>query len=81
MILGGRGAAARPGRAAARPYQASRGEFQIRLAGDDVVGKLDDGLVFGFVADLRSAEDDFDFGPDAHLMAAMTSVVSATFQM
>ena len=30
-----------------------------------MVGELNDGLVFGFVADLRSAEDDFDVRPDA----------------
>ena len=40
-------------------------KFQIRLAGDDVVGELDDFLPFGFVADLRAAEDDFDFRADA----------------
>ena len=33
--------------------------------GADVVGEMDDGLVFGFVADLRAAEDDFDVRPDA----------------
>ena len=30
-----------------------------------MVGELDDGLVFGFVADFRAAEDDFDVRPDA----------------
>jgi hypothetical protein len=30
-----------------------------------VVGELNDGLVFSFVADLRTAEDDFDIGLDA----------------
>ena len=30
-----------------------------------MVGELNDGLRLGFVADLRSAEDDFDFRPDA----------------
>jgi hypothetical protein len=29
-----------------------------------VVGKADDPLLFGFVTDLRSAEDDFDVRPD-----------------
>ncbi len=30
-----------------------------------MVSELDNGLVFGFVADFRAAEDDFDVGPDA----------------
>ena len=30
-----------------------------------MVGKLDDLLLLRFVADFRSAEDDFDFRPDA----------------
>ena len=30
-----------------------------------MVGQLDNWLVFSFVADLRSAEDDFDVRPDA----------------
>ena len=30
-----------------------------------MVGQLNDGLVFGFIADLRSAKNDFDVGPDA----------------
>jgi hypothetical protein len=30
-----------------------------------VVGELNDGLVFGLVADFRAAEDDFDVGSDA----------------
>ena len=30
-----------------------------------MVGELDNFLVFRFVADLRPAEDDFDFRPDA----------------
>ena len=29
-----------------------------------MIGELDDGLFFGFMADLRAAEDDFDVGPD-----------------
>src|SRR5208337_5381074 len=40
-------------------------EFQISFAGDDVVGGLNDGLIVGFVTDLRSAQDDFDVRPDA----------------
>ena len=38
------------------------GEGQVGFAGDDMVGELDDGLGFGFEADLRSAEDDLDIG-------------------
>ncbi len=30
-----------------------------------MVGQLNDGLTLGFIADLRSAEDDFDVRPDA----------------
>ena len=40
--------------------RADLGELQVRLAGDDVVGQLHDGLGLGFVADLRPAEDDRD---------------------
>ncbi len=39
------------------------GKFQICLAGDDVIGELDDGLTFRFVTDFRAAEDNFGFGP------------------
>ncbi len=41
------------------------GEFQVRFAGDDMVGQLDDVLLLGLVTDFRAAEDDFDVGPDA----------------
>ena len=40
------------------------GKFQIRLAGDDVVGQFDYFLTFGFVADFGAAENDFYFRPD-----------------
>src|ERR1017187_1970209 len=30
-----------------------------------MVGQLNDGLVFGFITDLRSAKNDFDVRPDA----------------
>ena len=43
---------------AAQQLPADFGEFQIRLAGDDVIGQRDDGLRLPFVTHLRPAEDD-----------------------
>ena len=41
------------------------GKFQIRFAGDDVVGELYDFLAFSFVADFGAAENDFYFRADS----------------
>ena len=44
-------------------HAANFGKLQIRFARDDVVGELDDGLIFSFITDFRAAEDDYDFRP------------------
>lgn len=41
------------------------GEGQVGFAADDVVGDLGDGLGFGFVTDLGSAQDDLELGSEA----------------
>src|SRR5260221_10362830 len=41
-------------------YLAHFAKLQIRFAGDDVVGKFNNGLAVRFIADLRAAENDFD---------------------
>ena len=53
----------RPRVRAAQQPGADLREFQVRLARDDMVRELHDGLGFRLVTDLRSAKDDFDLGP------------------
>ncbi len=55
----------RGGAFAGEQLTAEAGEGQVRLAGDDVVGQLRDGLGLGFVADLRPAEDDREVRAEA----------------
>ena len=52
-------------RSAIQKLSAHLGEFQIRFAGDDVVGEFHDFLAFSFVADFGAAENDFYFRPDS----------------
>ena len=44
---------------------ADLGEFQVRLAGDDVIGQSHDRLAVAFVTDFRAAKNDDQFGPQA----------------
>ena len=44
-------------------FPANFRKFQISFTSDDMVGELNDGLVFGFVTDFRATQNDFNIRP------------------